>query len=402
MQNRIVLVSDDSDFFEYISTKFSLRKSDELYRYGFDDIPDKLDWINQSLLIVNSENSRSKTLDLLNLISSAVCMVFSYNEEEEFLKDCYNSGMLSYVTVMTPEEEFQSKVNSALKVLKLIGQNVMYREMLVENKLVAQNNEVFLDYNKILDSELDKIKQNASQAVLLAISPNEKTKFLFQPNQIETLILSNIRKDDILMNYAPNKYFLLLKNTNVSDGEDIWTKIQKKFPEKIYAGIASATGIKNRSQLVSEALNKLHEAISRNECEPSSNEKNSNIKNENFKIFRKEFNKNFEKTIIPVFYQFEQKYNEKLFGVSIEHETGNGYGILSVKSRNVLGIFKITTPGFSKINFDIMYSSIKNKELISSKRITLEPEELEAGVIEDLMEQFIIEFRKEVENERIG
>lgn len=402
MQNRIVLVSDDSDFFEYISPKFNIRKSDELYRFGFDEIPDKLDWINKSLLIINSESSRAKTLDLLNLVNSAVCIIFSYNTDESFLTNCYKLGMLSYITVMTSDEEFQSKVNSALKIVKLVGKNSLYRDILVENKLITPNNEVFLNYNKILDFELEKIKQNASQAVLLAISPNEKTKFLLQPNQIETLILSNIRKDDILMNYAPNKYFLLLQNINILDGENIWSKIKEKFPEKIYAGIVQIMSTKNRSQLVSEALNKLHESINKKENESVLAENDSNIANENFKIFRKEFNKNFEKIVVPVFYQFQQKYNEKIFGISIGHEVGDGYGILSIKSRNILGIFKITSPGFSKINFDIMYNDIKKEERLSSKRITLEPNELETGVIEDLLEQFMKEFRNEAENERIG
>ena len=40
MANRIVLVSDDSDFFEYMRPKLELRKSDELFTFSFDDIPE--------------------------------------------------------------------------------------------------------------------------------------------------------------------------------------------------------------------------------------------------------------------------------------------------------------------------------------------------------------------------
>ena len=39
---RIVLISDDSDFFEYISPKLILRKSDELFRFSFDEVLEKL------------------------------------------------------------------------------------------------------------------------------------------------------------------------------------------------------------------------------------------------------------------------------------------------------------------------------------------------------------------------
>ena len=56
MHGKIVLISDDADFFEYIVPKLSLRNSDELYRYKFKEIPDKLHLFESSLLIVNSEN----------------------------------------------------------------------------------------------------------------------------------------------------------------------------------------------------------------------------------------------------------------------------------------------------------------------------------------------------------
>ena len=42
MHCKIILVSDDSDFFEYIIPKFKIRKSDELFEYNFSAIPDKI------------------------------------------------------------------------------------------------------------------------------------------------------------------------------------------------------------------------------------------------------------------------------------------------------------------------------------------------------------------------
>ena len=57
---------------------------------------------------------------------------------------------------------------------------------------------------------------------------------------------------------------------------------------------------------------------------------------------------------------------------------------------------KITSPGFSKINIDIIYEA--NSVIIDSKRITLEPEEFEKGILEDLMEQFLQEYKKGQEN----
>ena len=67
---------------------------------------------------------------------------------------------------------------------------------------------------------------------------------------------------------------------------------------------------------------------------------------------------------------------------------------MRIKSRQIQSVLKITSAGFSKINIDITYLS--GNENLDTKRIALEPDELEAGFLEDLLEQFILEFKKEI------
>lgn len=399
MQSRIVLISDDSDFFEYIRTKLMLRKSDELFTFCFDELPDKIHLLSYSLLIINSENSEDKTLELLNWLKGTPSILFAYNENSEFKVKAYHAGALGYVTPLTSDEEFQAKMIPALSAVSLLEKNQQYREILVQNNQIFESNEVFTDYSAILDRELDKINKMSTPAVLAAISPNDKTKFLLLPNQIETIILNNIRRNDVLMNYASNKYFLLLYNTNIDSAQKLWAKIQEQIPQKIYAGFANV-GSKVRQQLINEVLNRLLEAINYDKDYVRTNK---NPINElggtggNFKFFRQEFNKKIEQIVTPVFYHTQQKYNDKLFGMSIEQGIGEGYGTLYIKSRHAVGAFKITSPGFSKINIDITYQT--SAQNIDAKRITLEPEELEAGVLEDLLEQFILEFKKEINDD---
>ena len=395
MQNRIVLISDDSDFFEYVLPKLSLRKSDELYRFEFDALPECLDLISTSLLIINSESSKEKTLEIIKLANGAPCIVFSYNEDDDFKIKAYKAGMLNYFTLMTSDEEFTAKLVPALNTLAVLEKNSVYRNMLVKKNVITDNNEVFIDYSNVLDRELEKIEKKSANAVLAAISPNDKTKFLLKSNQIETVILTNIRKNDILMTYAPNKYFLLLYDTNIDLAKKIWEKIRQSIPEKIYAGFAAA-GLKSRQQLINEALNRLHEDMNRDNYISSVVDKNSA---KNFKIFRQEFNKKLDKVMTPVFYQIQQKYNHRLFGMNLEQYIGDGSGIMTIKGRHASGSFKISTPGLSKINIDITYEptpqSTKTK-FPQAKRINIEPDELEAGLLEDLLEQFIVEFKREV------
>lgn len=394
MNTKIVLISDDLDFFEYISPKLALRKSDELFKFSFDKVTEKIHLLLNSVIIINSENSENKTLELLKIIKGTPSIIFAFNENDEFKLKIYNSGAFAYITPLVSDEEFQAKLIPALTTASTLEKNNKYREMLVRSNLITQNNEVFIDYQNLLDKELETLNLRSESAVLVAIAPNEKTKFLLQANQIETIILNNIRKNDLLMTYAPNKYFLLLYNTNIETAEQIWEKIKSQIPEKIYAGFAS-TNFKTRQQLINEVLNNLHVAINYNK-EYIKNSSDLEITSSNFKVFRQEFNKKIQKVIIPVFYHAQQKYNSKLFGMKIEQMTNDNSGVMTIQGRNSSGIFKITCPGFSKINIDITYQSKNN---IPPKRINIEPNELEAGLLEDLLEQFITEFKKEVNND---
>ena len=399
MRGKVVLISDDTDFFEYILPKLALRYSDEIFKYKFSDIPDKIHLLKFSLLLVNSENNQAGTLELLDAVSQAPVIVFGYNNNDDFMVKCYKKGMFAYFTLETPDDVIDAQLLPALNFIDSLEKNQIYRDMLVKNKLMTKTNEVFLDFSDVLDYEFDIIHKFSYAASLVAISPDDRSKFLIQPNKIETIILNSVRKNDLLMNYASNKYFLLLHNADLAKANKIWKKIQKKLPDGVYAGIAYI-GKKSRQQVVNEALNNLHTAINSEAAIPSS----SNIYDgANFKYYRQEFNKKLEQIISPVFYRVQQVYNDKLFGMKIEQGQGDGYGVLYIKSNTSMGTFRITAPGFSTINIDISFEDImnnskKNKTLKETKRITLEPEELEAGLLQDLLEQFILEFKREVNN----
>ncbi len=394
MHSRIALISDDSDFFEYIVQKLVLRKSDELFCLNFNDLPENLDILSTSVLVINSENAKSQTAEIVSLLKSSPVIVFAYNQDEEYKINLLKNGALAFITPLTSDDELQAQIISALHKLSVLQKNKQYREILVAKNLITTNNEVFLDYNTILDKELEKINETSASAVLAAISPNDKTKFLIQPNQIETIILNNIRKNDVLMSFAVNKYFLILYDTDIDGANKIWAKISAQIPEKIYAGFVKIFS-KTREQLVNEALNKLHEAINYEKVYTSIKSTESSMRG-NFKLFKQEFNKKIEQIINPVFYHVMQKYNGRLYGVTLEHETAEGLSILEIKGRYASAAFKITSPGFTRINIDITYMSSANN--IDAKRISLNPDELEEGLLEDLVEQFIMEFKEEVRN----
>ena len=120
MTSKIVLISDDADFFDYIKAKLELRKSDELFTFGFDEIPDKLHLLTTSVIIINSENSQEKTLELLSLLKDTPCIVSAYNEDDVFKRKCYREGIFDFITPLTSDSDFRAKMIPALNSVSIL------------------------------------------------------------------------------------------------------------------------------------------------------------------------------------------------------------------------------------------------------------------------------------------
>lgn len=388
MSNRIVLISDDSDFFDFIKLKLELRKSDKILTLGFDEIPEQLTSIKGTVLIVNSENSRQKTLDLLGIFDSGTpIIVTAYNNDEAFKKKCYRAGMLDFIELLTPDSEFRARMLPALSISSILEKNKQYRSILVKNKIMSKNNEVFVKYENVIDNALAEIKETKSSAVFAAISPDERKKFLINPNTIETLILNNIRKNDILMNYAPNKYYLIMYDIDINDAQKHWSKVIAASQNKIYAGFVTIKN-QNRQQLINSANINLTEAIGADKVSVKADESDSN-KYKNFKLYRKEMEHNLDTIITPVLYRIQQKYMNRLSGVKIEQYYNKGMGAFNILGKHFDACFKITCPGFSKVNIDIILKrELDNND---SKRISFNTDEFDESLLEDLLIQFIAE-----------
>ena len=398
MANRIVLVSDDKDFFDFVRAKLVLRKSDEVFCFSFEELPEKLYLLSAAVIIVNSEGVQEKCIDLLKIVKDIPVLVSAYNDDLDFKNNCYKSGAFDFITLLTSDSEFQARLVPALTVASIFEKNRIYKELLIKKNILDRNNDVFKDYDCLLIEQLENIKRKTLKATFGAISPNEKTKFHIHSNIMETVILNNLRKTDILMNFAPNKYFLILFDIDSNEAYNIWNKISNQIPQKLYAGFVNITN-QTKEELINKALSELHFAINKdkniaeiknNPVLSLSNTQFTSSSYTNFKLFRQEFCKKIEQVITPVFYQIQQKYSNKLSGVTLNHGIGDGYGNFYIKNKNSNSSFKITSPGFSKINIDITYQ--KDNDNIDAKRITLEPEELEDGLLTDLLEQFIREY----------
>lgn len=390
MSSQIVLISDDSDFFDFIKLKLELRKSDELQTLSFDEVPGQIDSLQASVLIVNSENRNQKTIDLLKIFNYMTpIIVTAYNDDETFKKKCYRAGTFDFIPLLTSDSEFRARMLPALNLISILKKNNYYRKLLVKSKILSKNNEVYVKYEETIDSILAELKETPIKTVFAAIASNERDKYLINPNSIETFLVNNIRKNDVLMKFAHNKYYLMMFNTDLISAEKHWNKIIQNFNGKLYAGFVSVTN-QNRQQLTGSALLKLNEAFNSEIIDTESEKMLSDVSaRNNFKLYRKEREQRYNKMVTPVFYRLQQKYMNKLIGVKIEQDFDKSKGNFSIIGKHFRADFNISSPGYTKVNIEITIK--KDNAESDSKKFSFDTDEFDENLLEDLLEQFVSE-----------
>ena len=115
-----------------------------------------------------------------------------------------------------------------------------------------------------------------------------------------------------------------------------------------------------------------------------------NSSQKNFKLFKQAFNKKLDKVITPVFFQMQKLYEEKLFKTQIEQYSNSSLSSFSLKKPNNESELKITYPGFSKINIDIVHQGLDSPE---NKHLSLDLSELDEAKLTKILENFIQDFK---------
>ena len=133
MQNRVVLVSNDNNFFEFMLPRLSLRKNDDVFRFSYNVFLEKISLLSASIIILDSENYKDNILYILKNHSDLPIIVFGYNEDLEFKKEILKFGVPYYITPLTTKNEFQYIFKNLLKIAALQERNRFFKSILIEN-----------------------------------------------------------------------------------------------------------------------------------------------------------------------------------------------------------------------------------------------------------------------------
>lgn len=415
VESNIIFVANDSSAVNILKPKLVLlREIDSIISANYVGAIAMIKEFHPEVVLLYCSTEQEDCLKLIKTIksdpeiSSTSILLVLREYEQDFVLSAYDEGITDYFMLNSDNAEVLVRTIWGFKkhtlVSSVIKQHKILEDLGVINKTTGFYSVEFCD--KIFDNELKNLK-GKSDSILILISPSEQSKTTLNPAVLAQAIKDSTRKSDIVSHSNSNHFYILLTETNLQGAFRVIEKIKDTLGKDVLgadytiSGGVSPVAQKSFEKLKKELLNALVEATSTNqeivivseEQKQSSsewlNKVNSNQKN--FKLFKQAFLKKVDKVITPVFFQVQKLYEDKLFKTKIEQSSTANLSSFVLKKINCTSELKITYPGFSKINIDIVHQGLDSPE---NSRISLDLTELDEKKLTKILEDFIQEFKK--------
>lgn len=408
-ESNIILITNTKNIVDILKPKLVLlREIDDILTTNYNNAIDNIQQVMPDVILIYCATEKDACLQLIKNIKynertrniSVVLLVDEY--EQDFILNAYDEHVDDYLNVNADDAEILMRTIWGFK--KTVNMtSISKQKSLLESLGVIDKNTGFYtnEYcEKIFANEFKNLEKTNDEGILMLISASNESKTKLNPLQLAKAIKTSIRTSDVVVHSSANRFFVLLRETQLKGAFTVWDKIKRAVGEQytINAGISSISG-KTFADLQKELINALVEATSTNqdlvivsdEEKADTNDWLDKINpQKNFKLFKQAFNKKLEKVITPIFFQMQKMYEDKLFKTQIEQYSNETLSAFILKKEDKLSELKITYPGFSKINIDIIHQGLDSPE---NKRINLDLTELDETKLTTILEEFIAEFK---------
>ena len=394
MQRNIILVTNDNNIENFLKTKLVLlREVDDIAVSNYANALNDIEKYSSDVVFVYCSYEQEECLELIKEIKDIPVILLMENYDKDLLLAAFDAGIKDYLTLAATDADVLIRTIWALKD-KYKQEKADMTENLLENLNIKDKEcAVYIDYQKIFDYEIENIKQTSKDAVFMVLSPTDNAKLNTDEKTFASKLCALLRDGDIIAK-APNfRYYLLLNKTNTKGAFVLFDRIKTETGTDVAAGI-SAINNQTFEELEYETLNANIDALSTGKevivvnhdaaAETWIDEINASPQ-KNFKLFKQAFNKKLENVIIPVFYRMQQIYEKNMPNAEIEQNVNEKQSIFIIKNDELENIFKITYPGFSKINIDILHDGLDSAE---NKRVSFNINELNEDFLEALLDEF--------------
>lgn len=408
-ESNIILITNNKNIVGILKPKLVLlREIDDILITNYNNAIDNIQKVMPDVILIYCSKEKDECLGLIKNIKlnektrniSVLLLVDEY--EQDFLLNAYDELVDDYLNVNADDAEILMRTIWGLK--KTVNMtSINKQKSLLESLSVIDKNTGFYtnEYcEKIFENEFKNLEKSNDDGILMLISASEESKTKLNPLQLAKAIKSSIRTSDVAVHSSANRFFVLLRETQLKGAFTVWDKIKRAVGEQytINSAISTISG-KTFAELQKELVNAIVGATATNQDLVIVSEDEKTDSNDwldrvnpqkNFKLFKQAFNKKLEKVITPIFFQMQKMYEDKLFKTQIEQYSNETLSAFILKGESSLSELKITYPGFSKINIDVIHHGLDSPE---NKRINLDLTELDETRLTTILEEFIAEFK---------
>lgn len=415
LENSLILISNNSSIEEILKPKLVLlREVDNIISIKYEDAIDVLNAKRPDTVLLYCDEEKEECLTLINKIKNngilkdiSILLVLDKFDQDVILS-AYDEEITDYTTLEANDIDILIRTIWSFKKNSLLS---TYKKQVSLLKMLGvidkDTNFYSKDYAKsVFDNEMLALRNKNLSAIMMLIGVAQESRISLPTLMFAKIIKSSVRHSDIVMNTVNDKFLILLPSTELKRAFFVYEKIKKVVGEqnKIVASVISADNADFESlekQLIQaqyevEASGQELKII--DEMNESSNQEETSSdwlqkigsSQKNFKLFKQAFSKKLEKVINPVFFQVQKLYEERLFETKIEQYSTSTVSEFILKTKNAVSELRITYPGFSKINIDIIHQGLDSPE---NRRISLDLTELTEETLTKILEDFIVEFK---------
>lgn len=409
-ESNIILITNDNNVAQILKPQLVLlREIDNISVTRYDNAIQNIKTYLPDTILLHCSQEKEECINLIKdikkdeIIHNTTILLIVNEYDQDFLLSAYDENISDFLVLKVDDVEILMRTMWCLKKNTLVNTVKKHYNLLEQLNVINQKTGFYADQycQTVFDNEFKMIQEKETEGILMAVSPTEESKTSLNPIQFAKAIKASTRNSDIIAHGPANKFYILLSKTNLKGAFCVWDKIKKAVGENypIIAGVSDIEG-KFFEELKDGLLNALIEAeatktdlVVVNETKEKSSEDwldKINSTQKNFKLFKQAFTKKLDKVITPVFFQMQKLYEEKLFKTKIEQYSNSTLSSFSLKRLDHESELKITYPGFSKINIDIIHQGLDSPE---NKRISLDLTELDENRLTKILEDFIQEFK---------
>lgn len=411
VESNIILITNDETVVQVLKPKLVLlREVDNILPTKYSAALAEIKNVVPEVVLLYCSKEKEECLELIRKIKTneqtkrtSILLVVD-NYDQDFILSAYDENITDYLTLNADDAEILMRTIWGIKKSFLTDTLNKQHDLLEELAVIDKNTGFYTNEysDKIFDNEFKTLKKLNLDGILMLVSASEESKTKLNPLQLAKAIKNSTRNSDVIVHGNANRFYVLLSETNLKGAFCVWDKIKRAVGENytLIAGITTI-GEKTSEEMKTGLINALAEANSTKQDLVIVSEEEKNLSSDwldkinstqkNFKLFKQAFNKKLDKVITPVFFQMQKLYEEKLFKTQIEQYSNQTLSSFVLKKDDQISELKITYPGFSKINIDLVHQGLDSPE---NKRISLDLTELDESRLMKILEDFIQEFKK--------